>query len=344
MLRDLGLEGSGVDDAVYRFLIAHVSATESDVSRVVGLPADDVARAVAHLRDLGLIVAESTPSDGATSPRWRASAPELVLGPMLSRSRERLRRAEDAMLELIEAYRREQAPAVASDLVEVIEGRAAQAARLSVLEHGAHRRIDVFQTGVNLVVPVVESIYEDDGQPDQLEPEPTRPAPASFDPLVDIDAATGREDVHYRVVVDSEFLTEPAALRALDERLAAGHEVRVVDEPLIKLVIADDEVGMMQVSGTASVMLRQPLVLLGAQLFETTWRHARPYFSDGAQLSVEDRRVLQLMLAGLTDTAAAHQLGTSPRTIQRRLRALMNRAEVTSRVQLGWHALRNNWI
>ncbi|MBD3940633.1 helix-turn-helix transcriptional regulator [Microbacterium sp. NEAU-LLC] len=257
---------------------------------------------------------------------------------MVARSRDRLRRAEDAFLELVEAYRREHTAAAASDLVEFVDGRSAQAAWISRLESGAHRSIDVFQTGRNLVVPVADSIYEDPPEPD-AEPE----ASTGFDPLAE-PAAAHHDGVRYRVVVDSDFLTEPAAIRALDERLALGHEVRIVDDPLAKLVIVDGELGMIQVSGTASVVLRAPLVVLGAQLFETTWRHARPYFSDGAQLSTDDRRVLQLMLAGLTDAAAASQLGTSPRTIQRRLRALMNRAQVTSRVQLGWHAMRNNWI
>ncbi|GAA5202932.1 LuxR C-terminal-related transcriptional regulator [Microbacterium jejuense] len=345
MLRDLGLEGSGSDDAVYRFLIAHAAATESDLARALAIPATVVTRAVSQLRDLGLIVVEPAVPASTSSPtehRWRAVAPELAIGPMVARSRDRLRRAEDAFLELVDAYRREHTASAASDLVEFVEGRAAQAAWISRLESGARRSIDVFQTGRNLVVPVAESIYEDPPEPEP-EPEGARGASAGFDPLAE--PATAHHDgVRYRVVVDTDFLTEPAAIRALDERLALGHEVRIVDDPLAKLVIVDGELGMIQVSGSASVVLRAPLVVLGTQLFETTWRHARPYFSDGTQISTEDRRVLQLMLAGLTDAAAASQLGTSPRTIQRRLRALMNRAQVTSRVQLGWHAMRNNWI
>lgn len=342
MLRDLGLEGSGSDDAVYRFLIAHAAASESDLMRALALPRATAASAISHLRDLGLVALEPAGPASASpppEPRWRAVAPELALGPMVARSRDRLRRAEDAFLELVDSYRREHSTASASDLVEVVEGRAAQASWVSRLESGARRSIDVFQTGRNLVVPVAESIYEDPPEP---EPAAAHGVSPGFDPLTE--PAAHHDGVRYRVVVDSDFLTEPAAIRALDERLAHGHEVRIVDDPLTKLVIADGELGMIQVSGTASVVLRAPLVVLGAQLFETTWRHARPYFSDGTQLSTEDRRVLQLMLAGLTDAAAASQLGTSPRTIQRRLRALMIRAQVTSRVQLGWHAMRNNWI
>ena len=356
MLRDLGIDGSDADESVYRFLIAHTAASEPDLARALGLPLAEAGAAVRHLRDLGLVVPERADLPAAdTTPRWRASAPELVLGPVLARSRDRLRRAEDALLELVEAYRHDSAGAAASDLVEIIEGRSAQAHRLTQLEQGARRTVDVFQSGQNLIVPVADSIYDDEPAPADSDPRDqradhprrrsTHAAGATFDPLAaGADAAPAREDVHYRVVVDSAFLTEPEAIHALDERLAGGHEVRIVDEPLIKLVVVDGEFAMVQVSGRTSVMLRRPLVVLGEQLFETTWRYARPYFREAAQLSADDRRILQLMLAGLTDAAAASQLGTSPRTIQRRLSALMARAEVTTRMQLGWHAMRNNWI
>ncbi len=347
MLRDLGIDGSDADEAVYRFLIAHTAASEPDLARALGLPLAEATAAVRHLRDLGLIVPERADPSADTTPRWRASAPELVLGPMLARSRDRLRRAEDALLELVEAYRHDTAGATGSDLVEIIEGRAAQVHRLTQLEQGARRSVDVFQSGQNLIVPVADSIYDDELAPAasaQSVAGADDAAGATFDPLAAHDDAGAREDVHYRVVVDSAFLTEPEAIHALDERLAGGHEVRIVDEPLIKLVVVDGEFAMLQVSGRTSVMLRRPLVVLGEQLFETTWRHARPYFREAAQLSADDRRILQLMLAGLTDAAAASQLGTSPRTIQRRLSALMARAEVTTRMQLGWHAMRNNWI
>jgi DNA-binding CsgD family transcriptional regulator len=349
MLRDLGIDGSDADESVYRFLIAHAAASEPDLARALGLPLADATAAVRHLRDLGLVVPDRADALSVDStPRWRASAPELVLGPMLTRSRDRLRRAEDALLELVEAYRHDSAGAAASDLVEIIEGRAAQAHRLTQLEQGARRSIDVFQSGQNLIAPVADSIYDDEPAPAASArggSSADDAAGTAFDPLEPHDGTgPAREDVHYRVVVDSGFLTEPEAIHALDERLAGGHEVRIVDEPLIKLVIVDGEFAMMQVSGRTSVMLRRPLVVLGEQLFETTWRHARPYFRESAQLSADDRRILQLMLAGLTDAAAASQLGTSPRTIQRRLSALMARAEVTTRMQLGWHAMRNNWI
>ncbi|MEV1168275.1 hypothetical protein [Nonomuraea sp. NPDC049784] len=63
---------------------------------------------------------------------------------------------------------------------------------------------------------------------------------------------------------------------------------------------------------------------------------------DGAQGGVQ---VLQAdgKIYVLPDEAVAGQLDLSLRTLQRRLRALMDLAGVRTRAQLGWHAARNNW-
>lgn len=53
--------------------------------------------------------------------------------------------------------------------------------------------------------------------------------------------------------------------------------------------------------------------------------------------------MLALVLAGLTDEAAASRLGVSRRTVQRRIAELMAKAGVDSRIQLGWHAARRGW-
>ncbi|MEV6105408.1 helix-turn-helix transcriptional regulator [Streptomyces sp. NPDC051940] len=249
-----------------------------------------------------------------------APMPMAALRPALGRLQEDLRQAESAVSGLLAAWRLGELPDTGLDFVEFVDGREAQARRVRELETGAHTSMAAFQTGANTVAPVPSTFFEDAAQAEE------------------------RAGIHYRVLVDREFLAEPAAIGALDERLAAGHEVRIVDQPLIKLAIADDEVAMVQVSPERSLLLRRPLVMLATELFEANWRRSRPYMREGGDLSPTDRRILQLMLSGLTDAATAHQLGASPRTVQRRVRALMDAAAVSSRVQLGWYAMRNNWV
>ncbi|WP_406458609.1 helix-turn-helix transcriptional regulator [Streptomyces sp. NBC_00876] len=264
----------------------------------------------------------SQPTGAATSaPALRASLVEL---------QEQLRGTDAVLTRLLSRW---QPGAGGNDehFVRVWENRADQARRIHELEYAARTSLLVFQSGANTVAPVPTTLPD---EPEERQADATGPAMRK----------DGNPDAAYRVVVDRDFLSEPAALRALDQRVAQGHDVRVVDQPLVKLVVADGETAMVRLEPGHSLELRPPLVLLATELFESVWRRSRPYLREDGDLSPTDRRILQLMLSGLTDAATAHQLGTSPRTVQRRVRALMDLAAVASRVQLGWYAMRNNWV
>ncbi|MEU8352593.1 MULTISPECIES: LuxR family transcriptional regulator [unclassified Streptomyces] len=56
-----------------------------------------------------------------------------------------------------------------------------------------------------------------------------------------------------------------------------------------------------------------------------------------------DLRMLSLLLDGLTDASVAKQLDLGLRTVQRRVRRLMELAGVSTRMQLGWHARDRGW-
>ncbi|MFI6735480.1 TrmB family transcriptional regulator [Nonomuraea sp. NPDC050451] len=68
-------------------------------------------------------------------------------------------------------------------------------------------------------------------------------------------------------------------------------------------------------------------------------------FSPAANaLSLEDRRLLALLAAGLKDDAIARQLGTSPRTLRRRLRHLLDELNAETRFQAGAQASRRGLV
>lgn len=71
-----------------------------------------------------------------------------------------------------------------------------------------------------------------------------------------------------------------------------------------------------------------------------------PKAADVARAAVLGQPVhlLSLLLAGLTDDAIAAQLAISRRTVQRRLRALIDTAGVRTRTELVWYASRQNWV
>ncbi|MCB5912112.1 LuxR C-terminal-related transcriptional regulator, partial [Streptomyces pinistramenti] len=88
-------------------------------------------------------------------------------------------------------------------------------------------------------------------------------------------------------------------------------------------------------------------------LFEAVWRQAVPLRLSADRAFHEDHpghpdggdlEVLSLLLAGLTDASVAKQLGLGLRTVQRRVRNLMELAGVTTRMQLGWQAYERGWL
>ncbi|GII98793.1 hypothetical protein Slu03_11710 [Sediminihabitans luteus] len=345
MLTDLGLPGDADDEAVYRAVITAPAPNAHEVAGTLGWEVDEVLAALDRLAAQSFVARADEPSDDPAAPhradqRWTASPPELVLGPVLARSRERLRRAESVMEDLVETYHRERSPRTGSELVELVEGSAAQALRLRQLERSARREICALQSGSNTVVPLLRRPQEASpaGAPDD------RGRTGGSNGAADGTTPPSTTGRRLRIVVDPAYLREPGASQRLDTWVARGEEIRVSDEPVTKLAIADDDVAMVQVTPRTSVMLRRPLVVLARELFEATWRSARPYLQGGAGLEPEDRRILELMLAGLTDAAVATHVGLSARTVQRRVKALMVLAGVGSRVQLGWHAVRQGWV
>ncbi|WP_438828427.1 winged helix-turn-helix transcriptional regulator [Streptomyces hesseae] len=155
-------------------------------------------------------------------------------------------------------------------------------------------------------------------------------------------------------------LTEGAAVahRTVVEGTASfPGRCRVVDRIPAELVIVDRGVALLPLaSGTAGATDTAALVVHSGtlldsliDLFEGAWREGRPLRADGrpgagpAEPDATDLEVLSLLLAGLTDASVAKQLGLGLRTVQRRVRRLMELAGVTTRLQLGWQAAERGW-
>jgi DNA-binding NarL/FixJ family response regulator len=150
---------------------------------------------------------------------------------------------------------------------------------------------------------------------------------------------------------------EPGLFDHVVRAVAAGEEVRITDTLPIKLLVVDHEFAFVPI-GTAEAPVHGALLvrrsgLLDAlcALYESEWSKATEVnISAPAEAEVElgplenlDVQVLSLLLAGLNDKAIAYHLGTSLRTVQRRVRQLMDRAGARTRTQLGWKAARLGW-
>ncbi|MES4890952.1 helix-turn-helix domain-containing protein [Streptomyces sp. NPDC096012] len=323
MLAAIGLDET--HEAAYRALVSVGAADVADLARRLTLAERDTERALRWLERQGLAARSS-----ARPGRWVAAPPGMALGALLTQQRHELEKAELATALLAEEYRAAAAEPAVHDLVEVVTGAPAVAQRFLQLQLGATEEVCALVTGN----PVVVSGIENDAE----------------------EQAAGR-GVRYRVVVERAVLDLPHGLTELTAALGRDERVRVVDRVPTKLVVADRSLAMVPLTSrtaepAALVVHASGLLELLAGLFESVWRDALPLRLGTSGVAEEqpdgpdatDLEVLSLLLAGLTDASVAKQLGLGLRTVQRRVKRLMELAGVTTRMQLGWHAYERGWV
>jgi hypothetical protein len=259
----------------------------------------------------------------------------MALGSLISQRRDGLRMAEHALVTFAEEHRAAMTGSSISDLIEVVTGVDAIRHRFLQVQHAARTQVRSFITAPFVALPPDENTAE----------------PMALD-----------RGVRFRAVLDRAVLAEPGIVHDAIDSLRNGVQLRVADHLPMKLVLGDSDLGLvplaMTEAGEPGAVLLHRSGLLDAldALFETVWRAAHPLELSGTEGGSEApvevgphrppqlvRRILALLLAGLTDLTTATQLGLSPRTLHRRLRHLMDMAGVRTRMQLGAHAVRNGW-
>ncbi len=329
MLGTTGLAVLGLDDtheSAYRALVSAGAADVPDLARRLTLGEHDTERVLRGLERHGL-AAQSSARPG----RWVAAPPGVALGALLTQRRHALDQAELTAALLAEEYRAQATEPAAHDLVEVVTGAAAVAQRFLQLQLGASDEVWALVTGSPDVVSGTDN---------------------------DAEKQAADRGVRYRVVVERSVLHLPGGIAELSAALGRDERVRVVDTVPTKLVIVDRALAMVPLtSGTlepaALVVHASGLLesLLG--LFESVWRGALPLRlgTPGAVVEEEqvrpdgtDLEILSLLLAGLTDASVAKQLDLGLRTVQRRVKRLMELTGVTTRLQLGWHTYEKGWV
>jgi DNA-binding NarL/FixJ family response regulator len=137
--------------------------------------------------------------------------------------------------------------------------------------------------------------------------------------------------------------------------IAAGEQARLTENVPVKMFIADNRLGLipLEVAGSAdaSLLIHESSMLdTLIALFDLVWERAIPIHADG-ELSApgtgpgdDESALLGLLAAGLTDSAIARHLGTHPRTVQRRVRELLDRLGAGTRFQAGLQAVRRGWL
>ncbi|MEU6662970.1 LuxR C-terminal-related transcriptional regulator [Streptomyces sp. NPDC046821] len=324
----LSLFGLGpAEEEVYRLLVARAGANADVLAAETGRAPAEILPLLTTLARRGLAVS-SADGEPSVATVYTAAPPALALGGTLRQRRDDLRAAEEAMLALTEEYRN---AAAGGGIVEVITDPGAVRHRFMQLQESARHEIRAMMVPETTVVQRTHNTAE----------------PAGV-----------RRGVLYRTIVERDMLGQPGVVAEALDALAAGQQVSIAESVPVKFMIADRDVAMVPLipgrrTSPASILVHT-CGLLEALLayFELAWERAYPLSPntvggvteirpDG--LDETDARVLALVLAGLTDQAAASQLGVSRRTVQRRIGELMLKAGAESRIQLGWIASRRGW-
>ena len=325
----LGVLGIGPDEEeLYTLLLENSPISTHDLDRLVGERpwAHHVHTLLHRLEDLGLatrLVSEH--------PRYHAVPAEIALDSAIHAAGQTLHQARRRAAQLAIAFRAARPRSDPRALVEVVSGRKAIAERLEELERSVRHEIRVcdappYSTGQH--------------EPSAMEPELLR------------------RGVRCRVLYDRAGLEGPGRLADVAVGIAAGEQARVTDVPT-KLVLSDYPRALLPLQHdpdhVESSLIVHDSVLCDAlsALFEMYWERAIPLeVRDGSAHmpdtddvpTQEERDLLPLLAAGLTDRAIAAQLGCSERTVRRRLKAMLDRLDATTRIQAGYQAVGRGWL
>jgi sugar-specific transcriptional regulator TrmB/DNA-binding CsgD family transcriptional regulator len=307
VLSELGITER--EELVYTSLIDRPGSTAAQLAPRCGLSTPTVARVLTGLRERGLVVRE--PGRGV---RYSAVGPSAALDVLVRRRSDALDEVREVVAGLAERHEVARRLAGSGEMVEVVQGDEAVRSRWLQLQYSARTSMRAFDKPPYL--------YE--GNPAQT--------------------VLLRQGVVYRTVYDREALRAPGKLQRIEATREAGEVCRIGEGLPMKLFIADERMALAPLRESAdieSAVVVYPSALLSAlvALFESFWEKAVPFrdreVGSDTGLTPLQRKVLDLLDAGLTDEAIGRHLGIGHRTVQRRMGELMEMFGAHTRYQLG---------
>lgn len=319
------LDSLGVSHAeqqLYEVLLHHPDQTLAELGELTKLGAARLRGLLKTLADKGMLT--RTPHRPA---RYAPAPPDIAVEVLALRRQQEIESARLAGVAFCNRIRHTTFSANESP-VEVIRGHATVAHRFEQIQQMARQEL--------LILDKPPYVVEPDGEQHLLQQE------------------LQHRGVHYRTIYDREALGPAERVEKLRQLAASGEEARVLDGVPMKLVIADRRIGLaphdLPGDDETAVLLRSSALLDGlVTLFETLWDQATPLWphhrwpapTDSRvvdPLSTRDQQLLALLAAGLTDQAIARKLGVALRTVERRVRRMMDGLGARTRFQAGLQA------
>jgi hypothetical protein len=312
-----GLDAEG--EGLYRLLLSKADGSVSQLAAESGQPA-------ARVRGILMRLVEGGFATMVADSRFRAVGPDTVLGGRIASQLGEVLGEYEALRELLEIHRAGPGASGADQGGgEVVTGAVAIRSRLRQLKYAAERSVRTF-VRPPMVLPVPEAELHRDLQ---------------------------SRNVFQQHLFDRAVLDVDPYADYLRHALASGDEVRFAKRLPLKLLVVDGRTAVIEAPGAgrprAIVTGSRPIVELAEALFEQLWLVGIPATTAAdalydKKIHEDDAVLLGLLIAGLTDQSIAAKLGIGLRTVQRRVRELMDLADVDTRIQLGWHAAKNGWV
>lgn len=304
------------EERAYRFVLGVPDCTVAEVADGTGAETGAVRRLLRTLEAKGLVCR----LPGAPA-RYQGTAPSLAIEVLALVRHRQIEEAKLATTELtdiwVAAERDCQVP------IEVVHGRDANTQRFLHTQLAARREVLTFDRP-----PYVEE---------------------GIGPQHDLQLRRMAEGVRYRTVYDRASLAEPGQMERVFALARAGEQARVYDGVPLKMLVTDRTAGLVPftVAGVRrSVVLDEsPLLHALASLFELVWERAAPLWSSAPTgLDPVNERLLGFAAAGYTDESIARMTGLSKRTVERRMRQMMDRMGARTRFQAGLQAGRSGLL
>ncbi|MFF5204484.1 helix-turn-helix domain-containing protein [Streptosporangium sp. NPDC000396] len=302
---------------IYEQMLRAEHATEAELAATLDIRPEGVRSALKELTVWGL-VGRHDASDG-----FRVVVPEVGLEALTRRRQADVERARIAVSHVFETYRRSAHRADIGSPVEVVTGPAVKP-RIRQLVNSVRceiRRLD-------------------------------RP-PHFFGPVNRAEIEQLARGVIYRVVYSRESLEEPGYLAEnVTPCVEAGEQARAAADLPVNMTILDEDLAWLArpedgVDAALTIVYAGGLLEALIGLFEICWAAAVPlHLAAGSAVPIrtEDRRLLALLNAGVSDGRAAETLGMSRRTFYRRLEQLMAQTGTANRFQLAAQAAHRGWL
>lgn len=333
----MALEAAGLgpeQERAYRMLVRLGEAPVAQLAEGLGVGDVVVKEVLAGLQELGLV----TTLEGAPV-RYAPTPPDVGFAPLLLGGLEALDRAREAVAQLTDEHRATTRRRDANQLVEVVTGTNAIRQQLRNLQLGTRSEILWFCRAGHVAMPSSEN---------------------------DEEFAMLARGVSYRVIYEQALLEEPGMIDNLVLGIGAGEVARAAPALPVRMAISDRTIALCPLvpgrdgvtEPTAALVRDSSLLTALLALFDSYWSSSSPLqvapdeTSRTAGISVapsdpstgDERELLSLLVAGVSDKAVASRLGVSIRTVQRRISELMAHTGAHTRMQLAWQVARRGWL